>query len=92
MDADDAQPDECGTYALHTLAENETIARLASGIKRFSLPDEFNYIKIYREVGEKTSSGHSVTALERLAGIFENRRQYVKAADLWRRLLKDFPN
>ena len=33
-----------------TLGEDETIARLATGIKRFKLPDEFNYIKIYQEV------------------------------------------
>ena len=26
---------ETGTFALHTLAENETIAKLATGIKRF---------------------------------------------------------
>ena len=36
---DDAKQDESGTYALHTLKENETIAKLASGIKRFTLPE-----------------------------------------------------
>ncbi|MHC4180944.1 MAG: alpha-2-macroglobulin, partial [Planctomycetota bacterium] len=48
MQTDDTQQDESGTYALHTLDENETIARLATGIKRFELPDEFNFIKIYQ--------------------------------------------
>ena len=48
METDDTKADESGTYALHTLKENETIARLASGIKRFTLPDEFNYIKIFQ--------------------------------------------
>ncbi len=32
------------------LGEDETIARLATGIKRFKLPDEFNYIKIYQQI------------------------------------------
>jgi alpha-2-macroglobulin len=35
------------TYALDTLAESETIARLATGIRRFTLPGEFNYLNIY---------------------------------------------
>jgi hypothetical protein len=77
--------DEGGTYALHTLDETETIARLATGIKRFKLPDEFNYIRIYQAVagsGEKPADGD---ALATLGGIFENRRQYEKAADYWRK-------
>ena len=41
---------ESGTYALHTLDDDETIARLATGIKRFKLPDEFNFIKIYQQI------------------------------------------
>src|SRR5262249_55972623 len=40
---DDRGKDTSGTYALHTLSETETIARLATGIKRFELPDEFNW-------------------------------------------------
>jgi len=39
---DDSKENTSGTYALHTLAENETIARLATGIKRFTLPEEYN--------------------------------------------------
>ena len=30
-------------YALHTLGEDETIAKLATGVKRFTLPDEFSF-------------------------------------------------
>jgi hypothetical protein len=37
-----------GTFAMHTLKDTETIARLANGVKRFDVPDEFNWIKIYR--------------------------------------------
>ena len=71
---DDGTKDESGTYALHTLGEDETIAKLATGIKRFKLPDEFNFLRIFRELGEKRT----------LASVFENRRQYDKAAKLWK--------
>src|SRR5262249_27736054 len=39
-----------GTFQLHTLKENEPIARLATGLKRFENPDEFNWIKVYQRV------------------------------------------
>src|SRR5262249_6528710 len=77
---DDAGKDTSGTYALHTLSETETIARLATGIKRFELPDEFNWIKLYRRVAERGKSHQGEHARDHLAQVFENRRQYVKAA------------
>ncbi len=52
-EVDDTQKNESGTYALHTLKETETIARLATGIKRFDLPEEFNFIKLYQQVAEE---------------------------------------
>ena len=82
---------ESGIYALHTLGEDETIARLATGIRRFKLPDEFNYIRIYQQVAGEPRSAQAVEALERLAQIFENRRQYPQAADYWQRLLTGYP-
>src|SRR5205085_2696392 len=33
--------DKDGTFSLHTLKDTETIARLATGVQRFNLPDEF---------------------------------------------------
>jgi tetratricopeptide (TPR) repeat protein len=92
MESDDTKEDDSGTYALHTLKDSETIARLATGIKRFELPDEFNYLKIYQQVADDARTGLGPQALEQLANCFENRRQYEKAADYWRRLLKDYPN
>src|SRR5262249_31167245 len=47
---DDTKKDESGTFALHTLKDNETIAHLATGIKRFQVPDEFNWIAIYERI------------------------------------------
>lgn len=91
METDDTRQDESGTYALHTLGENETIARLACGIKRFNLPDEFNYIKIFQQIAAEPQTGYADSALQALAQVFENRRQYPKAAEYWQRLLKEFP-
>ena len=72
------KPAETGTFALHTLAENETIAKLATGIKRFDLPDDQNSIKLFQQADMP----------ERLAALFENRRQYPRAADYWRQALE----
>jgi hypothetical protein len=88
---DDSKEDQSGTYALATLGEGETIARLATGVKRFKLPDEFNYIKIYQQVADNPKTGRGADALDRLATEFENRRQYPKAADYLRRAIKEYP-
>ncbi|MEN6405481.1 MAG: MG2 domain-containing protein, partial [Thermoguttaceae bacterium] len=72
--------------------DTETIARLATGVRRFALPDEFNFIKIFRSVADDPKSPCAIDALERLARIFENRRQYVEAAGYWRRLLDQYPD
>ncbi len=88
MQIDDSKEDTSGRYALHTLAENETIARLATGIKRFTLPDEFNFIKIYQDAASRPRQAYGEHAIQNLAQIFENRRQYPKAADYWRKCFK----
>ncbi|MCE9545631.1 MAG: alpha-2-macroglobulin, partial [Planctomycetia bacterium] len=83
-ESDEPDKDESGTYALHTLTDDETIARLATGIKRFKLPDEFNFIKICQQVAENAKSPQGQQALATLADSFTNRRQYPRAADYWR--------
>lgn len=80
---DSTKKDESGTYALHTLKEEETIAKLASGIKRFTLPDEFNYIKIWQKIVAEDKGAYSENSLTHLAQVFENRRQYPTAAKYW---------
>ncbi len=82
-----------GTFALHTLSENETIARLATGIKRFDLPDEQNFIKLYQQAADLKSTAESGSGLDSwtqavtsLASIFANRRQYPRAAEYWQQL------
>ena len=85
----DKDRDNSGSYELHTLGENETIARLAIGIRRFALPDEFNYIKIYRESAAEETR-HAPSAVQALAEIFENRRQYPRAAAEWRSSIEKY--
>lgn len=79
-----------GTFDLHTLGEQETIAKLATGIKRFELPDEHNFIRVYQAVAKARKSGEGQRARDRLAEIFENRRQYPTAATAWRTAIAEY--
>lgn len=76
--------------SVRTLSDDETLARLATGIKRFRLPDEFNYLRLFRQVARDGSRSEATRALQALASIYENRRQYPKAADVWRELIRRF--
>ena len=85
---------ESKTWALDTLAESETMARLATGIKRLSLPDDQNFIKLYQAVltapAAQSDTQATRTAVTRLAGIFADRRQYDRAAEYWRIAIQRF--
>jgi uncharacterized protein YfaS (alpha-2-macroglobulin family) len=85
----DDKDDKSGTYALHTLTDEETIAKLAIGIRRFKLPDEFNWIKIYERVAGRGKSAWGEQARDTLAQIHEDRRQYVKAAADWKKAIAE---
>ncbi|HUF62866.1 MAG TPA: MG2 domain-containing protein [Verrucomicrobiales bacterium] len=83
--------DRSGILALHTLEENETVCRLATGVKRFTLPAEADFIARLRLISREPGyTSHAQPALENLAGIFENRRQYAKAAEIWRETIRRF--
>ncbi|MFN0055858.1 MAG: alpha-2-macroglobulin family protein [Planctomycetales bacterium] len=86
----ESEPQESGTYAVQTLEEGETIARLATGIRRFKLPDEFNPIRIYQAIAQRGKSPPGERSLESLCQIFEDRRQYVKAAEMWRWVIAEY--
>jgi uncharacterized protein YfaS (alpha-2-macroglobulin family) len=86
----DFEKDKSGPYAVFSLNDSETIAKLATGIKRFTLPDEFNFIKIFRKVAESKEKSYGEPALRSLATIYTNRRQYKKAAEVWRESIKRF--
>ena len=79
-----------GSYALHTLKDEETIARLATGLKRLKLSDEYNWIKIYERVAKRAKTTWGEAALMNIAQDYEDRRQYPRAADVWRHIIKDY--
>ncbi|MBL8796167.1 MAG: alpha-2-macroglobulin [Planctomycetia bacterium] len=89
-DGDDTRKDQSGTYALNTLTDGETIAKLANGIKRFNVPDEFNWIKIYERVAQRGKTSFGEQARDAIAQEYEDRRQYVKAAEAWKQAIKDY--
>ncbi len=78
-----------GAFDLHSLTDDETIARLATGIQRFKLPDEFNYVKQYQQIAAESTGPFAIDALEQLAQIHENRVQYERAADYWRQAIRN---
>ncbi|MBT7171555.1 MAG: hypothetical protein HN909_07285, partial [Phycisphaerales bacterium] len=75
----DEKANQKGVWAIHTLTDTETIARTAGGIKRLTLPKEYQFVRYYRETKNKYT----------LAGIFENRRQYTEAAILRDQIVKE---
>lgn len=88
----DSTPQPSGTWELSTLAENETIARLANGVKRFNLPDDYNFIAHYRKIAANDRGMLALRALTHLGEIFEDRQQYVTAAEQWNTIVSRFPN
>ncbi len=87
---DDDKANESGPFAVKTLGENETIARLANGIKRFKLPDEFNFIKIYQTIADQWKGNtYAGMALIQLASLFEDRQQYDRAVEFWKRSIAE---
>ena len=81
---------------LTTLSDDETIARLATGVKRFPLPEEHNHMRLFQQAlaaAEKVGDPHGAAyAASRLAECYENRRQYPRAAEYWRRALEHAQN
>jgi alpha-2-macroglobulin len=89
-DPDENQESTTAIWSLPTLEETETIARLANGVKRFALPDEFNFTKIYRTIAAEGERNEAEAALSSLGQIFEDRQQYPKAAEIWRESIERF--
>jgi len=85
---DDAEENKNGVMQLHTLNDDETVCRLATGVKRMTLPEGQNFMAIYRELYE----GGSLSAGDRLVSIYLDRRQYVKGRDLLREIVKRMPS
>jgi uncharacterized protein YfaS (alpha-2-macroglobulin family) len=79
----DAEKDKSNPYEVHTLSDTETIAKLAVGVRRFDMPDAFNFILIYKAMLAGKNSGYAGNAARALAQIYENRRQYDHAVTYW---------
>ena len=73
-----------------SLQDNETLARLATGIQRFELPDEFNFLKIARSLIERNDETAN-QAFELLISEHMNRTQYPQAVKLLKEKLEVTP-
>ena len=82
--------DDSGPYAVHTLGDDETIAKLATGVRRLKLPDEFNALKIFQQIFQRSNDPFAKTAGDMVAQTYEDRRQYVKASEVWKGALAKF--
>lgn len=91
-EAKDSLTREEGIWSLSGLSDDETIAQLATGPKRFKLPADANFIKLFREVADGKSESTAGVALSSLAQVYLNRQQYPKAAEILKESLKRFPN
>ncbi len=86
----DDDKDDSGPFAVHTLGDDETIAKLATGIRRLKLADEFNALKIYQQIFQRSKDDFAKSAGDMVAQTYEDRRQYVKAATAWQAALAKF--
>ena len=84
LDRDDEEKDQSNPYEVHTLSDQETIAKLAVGVRRFDLPPEYNFILMFKALLEDNKGGYAGNAARMLAQIYENRRQYDRAVDYWK--------
>lgn len=69
-----------GILQASTLKETETIARLASGVKRFTLRDDYQFIPGLRAMMRMSKEYPSDQAGDQLVQIFLNRSQFTQAA------------
>ena len=79
-----------GSFAVRTLGEDETIANLATGVKRFKLPDEFNPFRIWQTIIASGKSYEGQLARNQIAHFYENRRQYPQAVEAWKATLAEY--
>lgn len=70
-----------GIAALHTLKDDETVVKLATGPKRLTLPPEWNFMNLYEEVATNMDASEPirVAAWQEIAQELTDRRQYPRA-------------
>ncbi len=90
--AEDGGAEEAtGPFAVRTLTDDETIAKLATGLKRFSPPEEFNHVRLFQSLAGRSSKYFREYAAAALGRIYENRQQFATAAVWWQRLVPEKP-
>ncbi|MBU8902494.1 MAG: hypothetical protein KOO69_07125 [Victivallales bacterium] len=77
-----------GPYAVHLLKDDKSISKLATGVQLVDLPDDCNYIEMYKEL---IDSQYARQGLEALITIYRNRRQYNRAANVLKEAIRMFP-
>jgi uncharacterized protein YfaS (alpha-2-macroglobulin family) len=78
---------DVATWNAHLLPDTDTIARLATGVKRLTLPDEFNHISVLNRIVQRDDKS-AFEALRRLAQVRMNRHQYPRAAETLRQQIE----
>lgn len=66
-------------YAWHLLADEETVAQLATGASGVRLPAGHRFLELYKGIEESVRTW-KMRARTKIVGIYENRGQYSKAA------------
>jgi uncharacterized protein YfaS (alpha-2-macroglobulin family) len=89
---EDTKNEQSRLFQVQTLTDRETIARLAAGVRRFTLPDGYNFISLFKEILAAGHSGYAGNAAQALAQIYENRRQYDQAVTYWQIYKDDNPS
>ena len=89
-ESDNDDKPAAGPWSVRSLAETETIARLATGVQRFDLPPEHNHVRLLTEAAREGRGAHASQAADMLAGVFENRQQYPRASAAWREAIERF--
>lgn len=82
---------ETGTWALPSLQNDETIAQLANGVKRFELREDYQYITTFVALMNSDDNHYSEQGAHQLATIYEDRQQYESAAQVWRKAIEKSP-
>ncbi len=77
-----------GLLEIDSLAENECLAKTSDGVKRFKLPPGQDFIAVYREIAAGKFLPNQ--AFDNLAGIFLDRRQRDKAAEVLAESIRRF--
>lgn len=80
---------QSGIAALHTLREDETTARLATGVQRFTLPAAWAFLPRLRARAEdaQTPAALRLEAWGEIAEELRHRRQYERAAEALRQAI-----